>query len=95
LLLLLTSFNAGKSFHKLSGTIPSLQNIRPIASYWDPFEHFPQKCVDRQALTVATQGVNSISDLLIFLWPARTLWGVRLPKQQRFGLVFVFSIGVV
>jgi hypothetical protein len=72
-----------------------LTNVRPIVSYWDPFDHFPQKCVNRQGLTVATQGVNSISDLLIFLWPARTLWGVRLPKQQRIGLVFVFSIGVM
>lgn len=69
-------------------------NVRPIISYWDPLEH-PPSCVDRQALTVATQGVNSVSDLLIFLWPARTLWGVRVPKQQRFGLVFVFSIGVM
>ncbi|KAE9986453.1 hypothetical protein EG328_005679 [Venturia inaequalis] len=66
----------------------------PIIGYWNPLEHAP-KCVDRQALTLATQAVNSISDLLIFLWPARTLWGMRLPAQQKFGLVFVFSIGVI
>jgi len=67
----------------------------PIASYWDPFDHYPQRCVDRKALTLATQAVNSASDLLIFLWPVRTLYGVRLPKQQRLGLIFVFSIGVI
>ncbi|TID23479.1 hypothetical protein E2P81_ATG03050 [Venturia nashicola] len=66
----------------------------PIIGYWNPLEYAP-KCVDRQALTVATQAVNSISDLLIFLWPARTLWGVRLPTQQKVGLVFVFTIGVI
>jgi hypothetical protein len=53
------------------------------------------KCMDREALTIATQAVNSISDFLIFLWPARTLWNVRLPTAQRFGLIFVFSIGVM
>lgn len=69
-------------------------NYRPIVGYWDPLGH-PTTCVDRQALTVATQAVNSVSDLLIFLWPARTLWGVRLPMRQKLGLVFVFSIGVM
>jgi hypothetical protein len=72
-----------------------LTNNRPIVSYWNPFDHYPQKCINREALTLATQGVNSMSDLLIFLWPARTLWGVRLPKQQRIGLVLVFSMGVM
>jgi len=67
----------------------------PIASYWAPFKYNTFRCIDRRALTIATQAVNSASDFLIFLWPARTLSGVRLPRMQRFGLIFVFSIGVV
>src|ERR1700761_4501767 len=87
-------FNAGEYdcfiFHGLQ-----LMISRPIASYWAPFEYNTFRCIDRKALTIATQDVNSASDFLIFLWPARTLSRVRLPRMQRFGLIFVFSIGVV
>jgi hypothetical protein len=39
--------------------------------------------------------LNSTSDFLIFLWPIRTLWTVRVPLKQRLGLVFIFSVGSV
>ncbi|KAF2430786.1 hypothetical protein EJ08DRAFT_696998 [Tothia fuscella] len=74
-------------------TVLNIVQCLPIHAYWEPVAAW--KCINREALTIASQAVNSLSDFLIFLWPARTLSGIRLPPAQRFGLIFVFSIGVI
>jgi hypothetical protein len=67
---------------------------RPISAYWDiNIEDY--QCIDEPAFNFTSQILNSVSDIFIFLWPVRTLWSVRVPLQQRLGLIFVFSIGIV
>jgi hypothetical protein len=67
---------------------------RPINSYWDP-SITNYECIQERAFNYAAQALNSTSDFLIFLWPIRTLWTVRVPMKQRLGLVFIFSVGAV
>ncbi|OCK73908.1 hypothetical protein K432DRAFT_282864, partial [Lepidopterella palustris CBS 459.81] len=62
-----------------------------LFSPWD----FSKSPLNREAVLLSFAVINSISDFLIFLWPSRTLWTVRLPTKQRLGLVFVFSIGCI
>lgn len=66
----------------------------PINSYWDP-SIANYECIQERAFNYASQALNSTSDFLIFLWPIRTLWTVRVPLKQRLGLVFIFSVGAV
>jgi hypothetical protein len=71
-----------------------INHRRPISSYWDP-SITNYECVHERAFNYASQALNSSSDFLIFLWPIRTLWTVRVPLKQRLGLVFIFSVGAV
>jgi len=67
-------------------------NCRPARSYWD--SSVPAEwCVNSTAFNLTTAALNSFSDFLVYLWPARYIWHVQLPKSQRLGLIFVFVIG--
>lgn len=44
---------------------------------------------------MVTSSLNTLSDLLVFLWPAPKLWDVALPKRQRVCLITVFSLGCI
>lgn len=67
----------------------------PVSTYWkySPFMQF--NCINEPVFNFTAQLINSVSDILIFLWPVRTLWTVRVPIRQRLRLVFVFSVGAV
>ncbi|KAL0261746.1 hypothetical protein SLS55_003176 [Diplodia seriata] len=52
-------------------------------------------CIDQKAFLIATAALNSFSDLCIFLWPARYVWGMHVPREQRWGLIGLFCVGVV
>jgi hypothetical protein len=43
----------------------------------------------------AIAALNSFSDFLIYLYPAKPLWGLYLPVKQRHGLIFLFSVGLL
>jgi hypothetical protein len=78
----------------ISITLVMIFQCRPISAYWDiNIEDY--QCIDEPAFNFTSQILNSVSDIFIFLWPVRTLWSVRVPLQQRLGLIFVFSIGIV
>jgi hypothetical protein len=65
---------------------------RPISSYWNIGAR-NYKCIDERQFNYAAAALNTFSDFLIFLWPIRTLWTVRVPIRRRLGLVFIFSVG--
>ena len=78
----------------ISITLVMIFQCHPIYAYWDiDIEEY--SCIDEPAFNFSAQILNSVSDILIFLWPVRTLWSVRVPVRQRLGLVFVFSIGAL
>jgi hypothetical protein len=79
----------------ISITLVMIFQCNPIASYWNPRALSQYSCVDERAFNYSAQALNSVSDFLIFLWPIRTLWTVRVPIKERLGLVFIFSIGSV
>ncbi|OCK77028.1 hypothetical protein K432DRAFT_282427, partial [Lepidopterella palustris CBS 459.81] len=65
--------------------------VAHLSSPWD-LANVP---LNQEAAILSSATMNSISDFLVFLWPLRTLWTVKLPTRQRFGLVFVFSVGCI
>ncbi|OCK75112.1 hypothetical protein K432DRAFT_429625 [Lepidopterella palustris CBS 459.81] len=66
----------------------------PVAAQWDvTIEN--KTCLNLHAILLATACSNSVSDVLVYLWPARTLWTIQLPLKERMGLVFIFAVGCI
>ncbi|PVH99916.1 hypothetical protein DM02DRAFT_593648 [Periconia macrospinosa] len=63
----------------------------PIRGYWEKNVDF--HCVDMRTTLVTIAALNSLSDVLIYLWPAKPLWSLQLPLKQRLGLISLFSVG--
>ncbi|KAF2463195.1 uncharacterized protein BDR25DRAFT_298502 [Lindgomyces ingoldianus] len=63
----------------------------PIRGYWDASAK--QHCINLRATLVSIAALNSLSDFLIYLWPAKPLWSLHLPLKQRIGLISIFAVG--
>ncbi|KAF2019062.1 hypothetical protein BU24DRAFT_111794 [Aaosphaeria arxii CBS 175.79] len=63
----------------------------PIRGYWDPSAK--QSCINTRVTLVVVAALNSLSDFLIFLWPAKPLWSLHLPMKQRISLIMIFAVG--
>jgi hypothetical protein len=68
------------------------KNIRPIQSYWDSSVH-SEYCINSYAFNIITGVLNSLSDFLVYLWPAQYLWTLRLPLKQKIGVLSLFVTG--
>ncbi|KAK8247398.1 hypothetical protein HDK90DRAFT_40502 [Phyllosticta capitalensis] len=53
-----------------------------------------RSCINQKAFLLATASLNTASDFVIFLWPIRFLWGMKLPRDKRLGLIALFSFGL-
>ncbi|KAF1813684.1 hypothetical protein P152DRAFT_480914 [Eremomyces bilateralis CBS 781.70] len=68
----------------------------PMNSTWDVFTPMSEKnCVDTKIFFMITAGINSVTDCLIYLYPANYLWRVQMSRRQRISLISCFSLGVV
>ncbi|ORX93230.1 hypothetical protein BCR34DRAFT_608618 [Clohesyomyces aquaticus] len=63
----------------------------PIRGYWDASAK--QHCINLRPTLVSIAALNSLSDFLIYLWPAKPLWSLQLPLKQRLGLISIFTMG--
>ncbi|KAF2502901.1 hypothetical protein BU16DRAFT_447843 [Lophium mytilinum] len=67
----------------------------PISDNWDLLKFTNRNCINQKAFFIAAAATNSFTDIAVFLWPARFLWNIQLPKSQRVGLVVSFSLGCI
>ncbi|CAI6299405.1 unnamed protein product [Periconia digitata] len=68
----------------------------PAATYWQIFKYYKTaKCLNVKAIYYFYTGQNTLSDFLIFLWPAKELSNVKISFRQRFTLITMFSFGVI
>ncbi|OCK86021.1 hypothetical protein K432DRAFT_342074 [Lepidopterella palustris CBS 459.81] len=66
----------------------------PVNAFWD-MSITDKKCIDTRISHTAFAITNSLSDFIVYLWPARALWNMQLPFRQRLGLVLVFCTGAI
>ncbi|ORY17072.1 hypothetical protein BCR34DRAFT_451881, partial [Clohesyomyces aquaticus] len=68
----------------------------PPETYWMIFKYFHRaKCLNTKAIYYI-QGANStLTDFLIFLWPAKNLMEVKISLRQRITLIAMFSFGLI
>ncbi|RMZ69085.1 integral membrane [Pyrenophora seminiperda CCB06] len=70
----------------------SLFQCSPITAYWDP--NVEPTCIDMGVALEVIAALNSFSDCVVYLWPAKPLWSLQLPIRQRLGLIGLFSVGL-
>lgn len=75
-------------------TVLYMLQCMPVRAIWDSTV-FHKKCLDGHTLLTAIGALNVVSDFLIFLWPVKPLWQIKLPLTQRVNLILVFSLGVL
>ncbi|KAE8864144.1 hypothetical protein PTNB29_04108 [Pyrenophora teres f. teres] len=68
----------------------------PASTYWEVFKYFhTAKCLNIKAIYYFHGSQNTLSDFLIFLWPAKNLLSVQVSLRQRLTLTSMFSLGVI
>ncbi|OCK82546.1 hypothetical protein K432DRAFT_380360 [Lepidopterella palustris CBS 459.81] len=65
----------------------------PIKDNWDVLNFSHQNCINKKIFFIVTAATNSLTDILVFLWPARYLWNIQIPRKQRAGLIVSFGLG--
>ncbi|KAF4303575.1 putative integral membrane protein [Botryosphaeria dothidea] len=81
----------------ISTVIPQIDqyvNCPPVSNQRDHVR-INRDCINQQDFLITTAALNSFSDLCIFLWPARFIWGMHVPREQRWGLIGLFCLGVI
>ncbi|KZM26396.1 uncharacterized protein EKO05_0004787 [Ascochyta rabiei] len=73
--------------------IVSCFQCRPLSSYWDISQE--EKCILINPYLYSSGAVNSLTDVIVYLWPSRTLFSLQLPLLRRLGLLVTFSAGLV
>jgi hypothetical protein len=75
-------------------TVPSFQAdlSSPISSYWDLMADH-RDCIPEGPPLVVQSVLNVVTDFMIYTLPIPTLFTLRLPWNQRIGLMVLFSVG--
>ncbi|KAN0112482.1 hypothetical protein V8E51_005433 [Hyaloscypha variabilis] len=63
----------------------------PVASFWD--KSIPGYCIPYAHLWYSHSALNILTDLAIFVLPLKTIYGLKLPRNQKISLCFVFTLG--
>ncbi|KAF1990305.1 hypothetical protein K402DRAFT_348296 [Aulographum hederae CBS 113979] len=81
-------------FYMIACTTALIYQCQPVAAFWRGDErHF--ECIDFRVALLVMGGLNSGTDFLVFLWPVRTLWGLRMGRRERRALVVLFAGGIL
>jgi len=78
----------------ISTTLVQLFACRPIAASWNPTTP-DHKCISLRIYFLASGILNSVSDFIVFLFPAKMLWNLQIPTKQKVGVIAVFSSGSI
>ncbi|RMY91677.1 hypothetical protein D0862_09680 [Hortaea werneckii] len=65
---------------------------RPVRKLWDP-EVQGGACMSAEKYWVSVAGLDIGLDVLVLVLPLPGIWGLRLPRRQKVGLVVVFLLG--
>ncbi|KAF1969850.1 hypothetical protein BU23DRAFT_475610 [Bimuria novae-zelandiae CBS 107.79] len=87
------SMTAFVAAYMLTCVILLFTQCRPLEGYWR--KDVEIHCVNMHENMIAIGAINTLTDFIVYLWPAQYLWRIQLPLKQRMGLVFVFTCGLV
>ena len=68
----------------------------PVDEVWNPATFdFSNKCINRNAVVVATSALNVFSDLLILLLPVWATLHLQMKAKRKISIVAVFTTGIL
>lgn len=50
-------------------------------------------CINQTALYIATAALGAATDLIILIMPIPMVFGLRMARSQKIGLIFMFALG--
>ncbi|PVH98374.1 hypothetical protein DM02DRAFT_468466, partial [Periconia macrospinosa] len=74
-------------------TIVENFSCTPREKIWNKL--VPGHCINNPALIVSSGILNLLSDVLIFVLPQKMIWGLKISRRKRVGVVIIFATGVV
>ena len=86
----------------VASTTELIFQCAPVAYFWQRFAFlygiFPPglkgKCLPQLVHLASPAIVSTISDVGILVLPISVLWGLQMPRRNKWGLVGLFSIGL-
>jgi len=54
-----------------------------------------KECILINPYLYSSGAINSFTDVVVYLWPSRTLFALQMPLLRRLGLLATFSAGLV
>ncbi|MCJ1422834.1 hypothetical protein MMC29_000714 [Sticta canariensis] len=69
----------------------SIFSCHPINGFWDAT--VKPRCINTEAFFVGNAVPNIVTDIIILLLPIRMIWRLRVSKDQKLALSFVFMLG--
>jgi hypothetical protein len=88
--IIVTIFTVG---YLVSNMITQAFGCNPTRKYYVPSK--PGTCINYKAASSAYGAMNVFSDFLITALPMRMIWGLKLKKREKWGLLFVFCTGAL
>ena len=80
-------------------TIASILICVPPSYYWKTYVFKPEdpkkQCINTNALSLAYNPPNIVSDVVMLALPVRTLWKMNVSKAKKAGFLGVFSTGSI
>ncbi|KAF1942315.1 hypothetical protein EJ02DRAFT_345760 [Clathrospora elynae] len=74
----------------------TLFQCSPANTYWEIFKYSGRaRCLNIKAIYYFHSAQNTLSDFIIFLWPAKDLLNVHVSRRQRITLTCMFSLGII
>ncbi|KAI9036469.1 uncharacterized protein KD926_001812 [Aspergillus affinis] len=92
---LLIFINVGLS---VSSVIVTLASCTPPSKFWNLSGTSPGKCMDPDAQQIFYEAngiLNIILDILIYIVPMPTLWGVKISNRRKGALFGIFGLGIL
>ncbi|GME65467.1 Integral membrane protein [Neofusicoccum parvum] len=89
------TFTSILMFHPISALTKISVCFGPVNLFWNQPFSITRNCSNVLALLEATAALNSLGDLLVYLWPAKFLFKLQMPLKHRLGLITLFSFGCI
>ncbi|KAF1952998.1 hypothetical protein CC80DRAFT_537793 [Byssothecium circinans] len=75
-----------------AGTVVYIIPCIPRRKFWDAT--VPGHCIKVHAASVASGGINLVSDIVMLAIPQKIIWGLHVTNSRKAGISALFSIGV-
>jgi hypothetical protein len=77
----------------IATTFATTFQCTPVSRAWD--KTIPGTCINITAFWYANAGYSIATDVIILILPMPVIWGLRLRKAQKIGLMGVFALGIL